>query len=90
MKLKDNFKLQDLEDYGFTVPTEDDFPEDIYIQDAKYIYECGHARRGQWFYILAHENKHLSIYSTEPDGSGGKVLLPNVLIEMVKDDIFDC
>lgn len=90
MKIKDSIKFTDLEDYGFTIPTKEDFEEDIHIQDAKYIYDCGHARRGQCFYILVSENRHLSIYSTEPDGSGGKVLLPNVLIEMVKDDIFEC
>ena len=89
MKISNKFPLDKLEEYGFTKPNPEEFGEDTYIQDSEYIYDCGHARRGQRYYILVSKNREVSIYSTKPDGSGGKVSLPRILIYLSIHEILE-
>ncbi len=50
------------------------------------VFEVGHSRRGQFYYILCHQNSlELSVLATEPDGSGGMINLPDVLFTMIKN-----
>lgn len=77
-----------VEKYGFKPTTEDDQDEDNgnVVADCDYKYEIGHSRRGQFYYLLV-KNRSLQLYASEPDGSGGKVGCPDVLIRLIKDGI---
>ena len=63
----------------------DDFTFDF----CKYVCNIGDSRRGQSYYLLVDDNRNLSIYASEPDGSGGSVKLNDVLLKMFKNNLFE-
>lgn len=66
---------------------ENDFSILYYFENV-YVYEIGHSRRGQFYYILFDINtKIFSVIATEPDGSGGDINLPDILIDLIKNEI---
>jgi hypothetical protein len=90
MKVKDELPLDVLLRYGFTkIDNEEELKNEEYtIASCDYKYQIGHARRGQFYYLLVNEEtRKLIIYATEPDGGGGCIVSPNVLIELFKDGI---
>ena len=91
MKLKNDFNLEELLDYGFTkINKEEETKNEEYtIASYDYKFEIGHARRGQFYYLLVSEDtRTITLYASEPDGSGGTVYAPDVLIKMALDGIF--
>jgi hypothetical protein len=86
--------LKVLEPYGFKICDQDwkeghgvlgdyctlDFHEG-------YVYEIGHSRRGQFYYILVDTSGNLTLYASEPDGSGSSVNFPDIIIQLILDDI---
>ena len=60
----------------------------LYYFDNVYVYEIGHSRRGQFYYFLFDINtKNFSVIASEPDGSGGAVELPDILIDLIKNEV---
>lgn len=90
MKVNENYKIENLTDYGFEKIDKkyEEKNEQYTISYFDYKYNIGHARRGQFYYILVGSNREISIYASEPDGSGTCVDAPNILIELIKKDIF--
>ena len=84
MKIKEDFDINLLKNYGFHKPI--DYKEDYTISNSDYILYLGHSRRGQFYYLLV-KDKDLYIYSSKPDGDGGKLLLPDVLLKLFNDGI---
>jgi hypothetical protein len=90
MKVKKEINLEVLLNYGFTkIDKEEETEKDQYlIASYDYKYEIGHARRGQFYYLLVGEKtRDLIIYATEPDGSGESVICPDVLIQLAVDGV---
>jgi hypothetical protein len=90
MKVKEGINLEVLLNYGFTKIDKDEETEKEQYTVASYDYkfEIGHARRGQFYYLLVGENtRDVIIYATEPDGSAGSVICPNVLLQLAVDGV---
>lgn len=90
MKVKEELNLEVLLNYGFEKidKKEEEENEEYTISSYDYKFEIGHARRGQFYYLLASESpRSMIIYATEPDGSGGSVGCPDVLIRLVEDGV---
>lgn len=89
MKINEDYKIENLIDYGFEKidKKEEENGENYVISGFDYKYNIGHARRGQFYYLLITENRNVSIYASEPDGSGTSVLAPNILIELIQKQI---
>ena len=86
MKIKDGLDLSILLDYGFEKIDKkaEEENENYTVSYFDYAYNIGHARRGQFYYLLVNEiTRVVSIYASEPDGSGTSVLAPNVLIDLI-------
>jgi hypothetical protein len=91
MKLKNDFNLEKLLDYGFSkIDKQEMMDNDSWTLSVyDYLFEIGHARRGQFYYLLVSEEKRtITLYASEPDGSGGTVCAPDVLIKMSLDGVF--
>lgn len=52
------------------------------------VYEMGHARRGQYYYLIFNikENKFY-VLASKPDGSGSEKEIPDIIIKLVEDGI---
>lgn len=80
MKIKEDLKLEDLVQFGFS-KNDDDFKHNNNLDEinplwwATYIYNIGHSRRGQFYYIIVQENRNVFLYASKPDGDGGFVPL---------------
>jgi len=80
--------LSRLPEYGFVATSEDDEDEDNgSVMGAEFKYEIGHSRRGQFYYILVTGGR-VTLYASEPDGSGGQVRFPDIVVKLVQDGIF--
>ena len=62
---------------------------DCYFNLYDYIYDLGHSRRGQHYYIIVNESRNFNIIATEPDGSGGVCELGNILIELLENNLIE-
>jgi len=92
MKIKKEFQIENLLNYGFVKTDKEEAKEneDYYLMASDYCFEIGHARRGQFYYLLVSDaSRYIIVYATEPDGSGGSILLPDVLIKMALDGVFE-
>lgn len=90
MKVKEELNLEVLLNYGFTkIDKEEEIENEEYtIACYDYKFKIGHARRGQYYYLLvAEKTREVIIYATEPDGSGGSVMCPDVLIKLSVDGV---
>ena len=90
MKVKEELNLEVLLNYGFTkIDKEEELENEEYtISSYDYKFEIGHARRCQFYYLLVGEKtRDVIIYATEPDGSGGTVICPEVLIKLSVDGV---
>lgn len=90
MKIKEELNLEVLLNYGFIkIDKEEETKNEEYIiASYDYKFEIGHARRGQFYYLLVGEKtRDVIIYATELDGSGGSVMCPDVLIKLSVDGI---
>ena len=89
MKVKEELNLEVLLNYGFTkINKEEEIENEEYtIASYDYKFEIGHARRGQFYYLLVGKTRDVIIYATEPDGSGGSVMCPDVLIKLSVDGV---
>lgn len=95
MRITNEIDLSKLYDYGFSVITDEykkanGISEDnvLYNYDGYYAYSIGHARRGQFYYLLvAPISRVLSVIATEPDGTGSDIELPHVLLTLIRDGL---
>jgi len=53
----------------------------------EYVFEVGHARRGQFYYILIDDDRKIYIWASEPDGDGSAILMPDILVRLIKDEV---
>jgi len=91
MKVKDGLDLAILLDYGFTKVDKkyEEEHENYTVSYYDYSYNIGHARRGQFYYILIDEpTRSVTLYASEPDGSGTSIKMPDILIKLITDNIF--
>ena len=59
---------------------------ELYYFENFLVYEIGHSRRGQFYFLLCEiETLEISVLATKPEGSGSKVLMPNQMINWIKD-----
>lgn len=58
------------------------FGESVSHFNPDFVLSLGYSRRGQWYYCLI-INREISIYASEPDGSGSSVDLPIEFIEFI-------
>lgn len=92
MKIKQSHDLSILLEYGFLKidQKEEEDNENWVIANYDYLYEIGHSRRGQFYYLLVKEsNREIIIYASAPDGSGGAIKAPSVLISLIKEDLIE-
>lgn len=95
MKVKDDVDLAILLKYGFDLFDQEYrecyFEEEdaAYYHEDGYIYNLGHSRRGQFYYIYVGGNRYFRIYSTRPDGSEDSILLGNVLFDLISAGIVE-
>lgn len=90
MKLRSDLDISILKEYGFEEITEDYNVEHDYKLEyfTGYVYNLGHARRGQFYYIICYpEEKQFSIYASKPDGSGTSIDIDDIFIKLIKDNI---
>lgn len=92
MKIKNNVDLSVLENYGFEIvdrqKEEDD--ENYTISNFAYKFNIGHSRRGQHYYLLiGFSSRIINIFASKPDGDGTYIGLPDVLFQLIKDDLVD-
>ena len=88
MKIKAELNLEVLEKYGFELYDNEEVSECFYVDG--YAYCIGHSRRGQHYYLLVDSNsREISIYASEPDGSGGSINCPDILLKMFLDGIIE-
>ena len=67
----------------------DGWDDECYETRGKLVYNMGHSRRGQFYYLIIEDDCTISVFSTTPDGSGTSVLMDDVIIEMFKNDMFE-
>lgn len=92
MRLKKDYQLETLLQYGFEKidKQEAEENEEYLMSVCDYKFDIGHARRGQFYYLLiSEESREFIIYASEPDGSGGSVLCPDVLIKLALEGIIE-
>lgn len=88
MKIKEGISLDVLLNYGFEKINKGLEDELGYHSRFDFRYEIGHARRGQFYYLLVSEiGRTIVILATDPDGSGGIVNCPDVLIKLFAEGI---
>lgn len=91
MKIKENVALESLLDYGFEAINKEEAEDDGDYTIANYDYKftIGHSRRGQVYYILIHGSRTISLFASDPDGSGGTIGCPDILIKLISDGIVE-
>ena len=90
MKVKEDLNIDILLKYGFNkIDKEQEEEDENYtLSSYDYKFEIGHARRGQFYYLLVSDkSRNLVIYASEPDGSGGCIGCPDVLIKLIEDNV---
>lgn len=61
----------------------------FYYDDLVYIYYIGHSRRGQLYYIIIFNDGKVMLEATKPDGDGGMIDFPDVIIKLYKDNLIE-
>jgi len=91
MKIKENVALESLLDYGFEAINKEESEDlgDYTIAKHDYMFTIGHSRRGQVYYILINNSRAVSLFASEPDGSGGTIGCPDILIKLISDGIVE-
>lgn len=86
MKVKNEFlATEQLMGLGFQFMTEEQAEErEEYELEDKYVYNLGHARRGQFYYITIDIDGEIRLFASRPDGSGTDIIMSDVLIQMYK------
>jgi hypothetical protein len=83
--------LNRLEYYGFSFYSKEDakieFDEDGYMFENNWVFNVGHSRRGQFYYITVNTKGTVELYASRPDGTPGSIDMPDVLIDLVADGI---
>lgn len=95
LKIKADFPLEKLIDYGFedsetsnNVPLEYWSDDKDYHFDNTYFIFIASGRRGQDYYLLIDKkSKILSIYATTPDGDGTCGEISDVIYDLIKADL---
>jgi hypothetical protein len=97
MKIKAEIDLNVLSNYLFVEVSElDEYynPFDCQLDflgfaDYTWLYEIGHSRRGQCYYLLVTNERELVVVASKPDGSGGTVSSPSILKQMILDGLVE-
>lgn len=89
MRVREDLDLAMLENYGFTRINKkhEEENEEYTICYYDHKYEIGHARRGQFYYLLVDSERNIYIYASQPDGDGCEISCPNVLIDLITHGI---
>lgn len=90
MKVDKDYNLEGLLAYGFEKidRKEEEENENYNVSYYDYKFNIGHARRGQFYYLLISESQRtVLLYASEPDGSGTSIEAPDVLIELINKKI---
>ena len=94
MKIKDEY-LSNLESiltqYGFRkIEDTGDEEDETQALGADYVFEIGHSRRGQFYYILVFEGTgDIYLFTSRADGDGAMIDAPDVILKMFTDGIIE-
>lgn len=87
--MKSTATREELIEYGFVVvegehksELENEFDNRAYCD---YYFSMGHARRGQFYYLLIGSDGTVSVFASKPDGSGCSINMHDILLQMIND-----
>ncbi len=90
MRIREDFDLDGLREYGFTnIKDSEEYEEEYVINGYEWLYEIGHGRRGQFYYLLIGGNGSISLYASDADGSGAPTVFPVIVFKMMSDGVID-
>ena len=91
MKIKEGLELSVLEKYGFTKIDKEEADKECNYTKAvcEYEYLIDYSRRGQYYSIFVFIDGSLSLFASEADGSGGSVAFPNIVFDLIRDNIVE-
>lgn len=81
MKLKESVTDKDLQDLGFERIDENNDHDFVYAY-YDWALELGYSRRAQFYYVLI-KDRDVSLYASNPDGSGASIPFPSILVKIV-------
>lgn len=81
MRLKESITDKDLQDLGFERIDKNDDHDFVYAY-YDWALNLGHSRRAQFYYVLI-KDRNVSIYASNPDGSGASIPFPSILCKIV-------
>ncbi len=94
-KFDPNFTDAELEDWkerlkefnkNYVVEQYDDPLDDL---KDHWVFNMGHSRRGQHYYLAVNSERVLFVFASKPDGSGGKLPMHDVIMQMFADGIIE-
>lgn len=92
LKIKQDVDLSILLQYGFEKTDKEYYKrmDDWTLCGCDYLYNIGHARRGQFYYIvISEEERELNIYASKPDGDGCSINMDDIIIRLYKDGLIE-
>ena len=92
MKIKSDFELEKLVDYGFEVVDKEleELNENYDVCYSDYKFNLGDARRGQCYWLLVDAGtRYLSIIATQPDGSGCSVRVNDIFFKLIENGVVE-
>lgn len=92
MKIKLDFELEKLVDYGFEVVDKEleERNENYDVCYSDYKFNLGYARRGQYYWLLVDAgNRCLSIVATQPEGSGCSININDIFFKLIEDGVVE-
>ena len=92
MKIKKDFDLSKLLDFGFKVIDKEYEEECEHYEMSEYDYkfDLGYARRGQNYWLLVNANsRNMSIIATKPDGDGCGIPVKDIFIVLIENDVVE-
>ena len=68
----------------------EDYDDGLYYYESSWVFEIGHSRRGQSYYVIINKNTNeVQILATEPDGSGGIINAGDIFKTLIAGGFID-
>lgn len=62
----------------------------LYHYEGYLVHNMGHSRRGQYYNLIySPEYNTFTLYATEPDGTGGSIVLSDIFVRLVADGLVE-
>lgn len=92
MKVKKEFVENPLKltELGFDyMEVENCYGDKCYETEGKLVYDLGHSRRGQYYYLIIEDDRTISVFATKPDGDGTSIELDDILFELFENNMLE-